>query len=62
MKQIIQYRSYKIDVIVYLKVWQMNVILFEHEILLVIPENDDNLEDILVLPLLLLSTRVINCL
>lgn len=40
----------------------MNVILFEHEILLVIPENDDNLEDILVLPLLLLSTRVINCL
>lgn len=67
MKQTTQYCSYKTDVIVYIKAWQMKVIPFRYEmpawlILLVIPENDDNLEDTSLLPLLLLFTQVINCL
>lgn len=67
MKQITQSRSWKIDVIIYLKIRRTKGIPFGHKMLaglmlLVIPENDENLEDTPLLPLLLLSPQVINCL
>lgn len=47
-QQMIQHSSYKIGTRVYIKAWRMKVIPFGHKmpelILLVIPENDDNLE------------------
>lgn len=67
MKEMIQHSSYKTDIRVYIKAWQMKVIPFGRKmpaelILLLIPENDDNLEDTPLLLLLLLSNQVINCL